>query len=209
MPELKDNYDVVVVGAGLSGIDAAYRLQTQCPGKDYVILEARSALGGTWDLFKYPGVRSDSDMYTLGFPFEPWTDGKSIADASDILDYLKSTATKYGIDARIAYDSKLTDASWSSTKARWTLTVSTSSGDRDVTASFLYLCSGYYNYEQGHTPEFEGREDFAGPVVHPQFWPEDLDVDGKNIVVIGSGATAVTLVPAALRAGGLKRSPSR
>lgn len=212
MPELKDNYDVVVVGAGLSGIDAAYRLQTQCPGKDYVILEARSSLGGTWDLFKYPGVRSDSDMYTLGFPFEPWTDGKSIADASDILGYLKSTAAKYGIDDRIVYDSKLTDASWSSADARWTLTVGTPGGVRSVTASFVYLCSGYYDYEQGYTPKFEGREDFEGEVVHPQFWPEDLDVDGKNIVVIGSGATAVTLVPALVARGAkptmLQRSPS-
>jgi len=212
VPELKDHYDVVVVGAGLSGIDAAYRLQTQCPDKEYVILEARSGLGGTWDLFTYPGVRSDSDMYTLGFPFEPWTGGESIADASDILGYLKSTASKYGIDARIAFDSKLTDAAWSSADAGWTLTVSTPAGDRHLTASFIYLCSGYYDYQQGYTPEFEGRVDFTGPVVHPQFWPEYLDVDGKNIVVIGSGATAVTLVPALVAQGAkptmLQRSPS-
>ncbi|WP_279538908.1 NAD(P)/FAD-dependent oxidoreductase [Allobranchiibius sp. GilTou38] len=212
MPDLKDHYDVVVVGAGLSGIDAGYRLQTMCPGRDYVILEARHGLGGTWDLFKYPGVRSDSDMYTLGFPFEPWTGDKSIADAADILDYLKSTAAKYGIDEHISYDSKLTDGDWSSEDAVWTLTVQTAGGAREVTANFVYMCSGYYNYEQGYTPEFPGREDFTGQVVHPQFWPEDLDVKGKDVVVIGSGATAVTLVPSLVELGArptmLQRSPS-
>lgn len=212
MHDLLDHYDVIVVGAGLSGIDAAYRLQTMCPDKDYAILEARSNLGGTWDLFKYPGVRSDSDMYTLGFPFEPWTSDKSIADAADILGYLKSTAAKHGIDQRISYDSTLLAADWTSADARWTLTVGTPTGDRSVTASFVYLCSGYYDYAQGYTPEFAGREDFAGQVVHPQFWPEDLDVEGKNVVVIGSGATAVTLVPALVERGArptmLQRSPS-
>lgn len=212
MSDLKDHYDVVVVGAGLSGIDAGYRLQTMCPDKDYVILEARSNLGGTWDLFKYPGVRSDSDMYTLGFPFEPWTSDKSIADAGDILEYLKSTAAKHGIDQRISYDSKLIAADWSSADARWTLTVGTATGDREVTASFVYLCSGYYDYAQGYTPDFPGRDDFTGQVVHPQFWPAELDVDGKDIVVIGSGATAVTLVPALVERGArptmLQRSPS-
>lgn len=212
MPDLTNHYDVVVVGAGLSGIDAGYRLQTMCPDKDYLILEARDTLGGTLDLFRYPGVRSDSDMYTLGFPFEPWTQDMAIANAADILQYLKSTAAKYGIDTRIAYDSKLTRADWSSADARWTLTVGTPGGDREVTAGFLYLCSGYYDYEQGYTPQFVGREEFAGQIVHPQFWPEGLDVNGKEVVVIGSGATAVTLVPALVEQGArptmLQRSPS-
>ncbi|GGB24514.1 FAD-containing monooxygenase EthA [Flexivirga endophytica] len=209
---LQDHYDVLVVGAGLSGIDAGYRIQTMCPGADYAILEARETLGGTWDLFRYPGIRSDSDMFTLGFPFEPWTGEKSIADGADILQYLKDTAAKYGIDRRIVYSTKVTEADWSSTDARWTLTVTTPEGTFTVTADFVYLCSGYYNYDQGYRPDFAGIDDFAGDVIHPQFWPDDLDVDGKKISVIGSGATAMTLVPALTRQGAtvtmIQRSPT-
>ncbi|GAB3581144.1 flavin-containing monooxygenase [Calidifontibacter terrae] len=212
MAELKDHYDVVVVGAGLSGIDAGYRLQTMCPDKDYVILEARDSLGGTWDLFRYPGVRSDSDMFTLGLPFEPWHGEKSIADGGDILDYLKNTAAKYGIDDRIVTGAKVTTADWSGDDAQWTVTVRTAEGERPVTASHVYLCSGYYNYDEGYTPDFPGLTDFAGEVIHPQFWPEHFDATGKKIVVIGSGATAVTLVPALSGAGAdvtmLQRTPS-
>ncbi|MGI5221548.1 flavin-containing monooxygenase [Nocardia sp. CA-290969] len=196
-----DHVDVVIVGAGLSGIGAAYRLQSECPGKSYVILEARDALGGTWDLFRYPGIRSDSDMFTLGYPFEPWRDAKSIADGPSILRYVTETARKYGIDRRIRYRTKLVAADWSSEALRWTLTLEQrdSAGTvthKTLTCGFLYSCAGYYNYDRGHSPEFPGAEDFAGQLVHPQFWPADLDYTGKRVVVIGSGATAVTLVPA-------------
>ncbi|WP_280396749.1 flavin-containing monooxygenase [Nocardia carnea] len=196
-----EHVDVVVVGAGLSGIGAAYRLQSECPGKTYVILEARDALGGTWDLFRYPGIRSDSDMFTLGYPFEPWRDAKSIADGPSILRYVTETARKYGIDRRIRYRTKLIAADWSSEALRWTLTLeqrdpSGAVTHRTLTCGFLYSCAGYYNYDRGHSPEFPGAGDFAGQLVHPQFWPADLDYTGKRVVVIGSGATAVTLVPA-------------
>lgn len=210
--ELKDHYDVVVVGAGLSGIDAGYRLQTMCPDKDYVILEGRDRLGGTWDLFKYPGVRSDSDMFTLGLPFEPWTGGKSIADGADILAYLERTATKYGIDEKIAFRTRVTAAAWNSDAAEWTLTLSTPQGERRVRSRFVYLCSGYYDYERGYTPDFAGLDEFAGELIHPQFWPDGFEPRGKKIVVIGSGATAVTLVPALAERGAqvtmLQRTPS-
>ncbi len=212
MAHLKDHYDVLVVGAGLSGINAGYRLQTMCPGVDYGIIEARAAMGGTWDLFRYPGVRSDSDMFTLGFPFEPWTGKKSIADGADILAYLKSTARKHRIDERIVYSTKLVAARWSSDEERWTLTLRRPDGTATVTACFVYFCSGYYNYDEGYTPAFEGRDDFAGQIVHPQFWPEQLDVSGRNVVVIGSGATAMTLAPALAKGGAhvtmLQRSPT-
>lgn len=212
MSQLQDHYDVIVVGAGLSGIDAAYRIQTMCPGKSYVVLEARSQLGGTWDLFKYPGIRSDSDMYTLGLPFEPWLGGKSIADGGSILQYLKDTAAKYGIDEKIVFDSKVVHAAWSSVDAQWTLTVRQPDGERKVTATHLYLCSGYYDYDTPYTPEFAGREDFAGQIIHPQFWPEGLDVAGKKITIIGSGATAITLGPSLAALGAqvtmLQRSPT-
>jgi cation diffusion facilitator CzcD-associated flavoprotein CzcO len=208
-----EHLDVLVVGAGLSGIGAAYRLQTMCPTRSYAVLEARDVLGGTWDLFRYPGVRSDSDMFTLGFPFEPWREPDAIADGEKILSYLGSTAEKYGIDERIRFGHKVVAAAWSSDEARWTVTVERRDGVRDVlSCSFLYLCSGYYDYERGHDPEFAGRDDFLGCVVHPQFWPADLDVAGRKVVVVGSGATAVTLVPALADLGAdvtmLQRTPS-
>lgn len=203
------HFDVIVVGAGLSGIDAAYRLQNECPDRSYAILEGRSRIGGTWDLFKYPGVRSDSDMFTLGYPFSPWTAAKSIADGADILDYIRATADKFGITPHIRFDQPVTRASWSTKDARWTLTV----GDEArYTCAFLYLCSGYFSYSAGHTPTFPGIEQFAGTVVHPQAWPSGLDYRKKRIVVIGSGATAVTLVPTLAKEAAhvtmLQRSPS-
>ncbi|WP_159842614.1 flavin-containing monooxygenase [Nocardia sp. CY41] len=196
-----EHLDVVIVGAGLSGIGAAYRLQTECRGKTYAILEARDTLGGTWDLFKYPGIRSDSDMFTLGYPFQPWRDAKSIADGPSILRYITETATEHGIDRRIRYRTKVVAADWDSAAARWTLTlarrdVSGATVTRTLTCGFLYVCAGYYDYDQPYAPEFPGITSFAGQVVHPQFWPEDFDYRGKRVVVIGSGATAVTLVPA-------------
>ncbi|MCJ0901960.1 NAD(P)/FAD-dependent oxidoreductase [Rhodococcus sp. ARC_M6] len=207
-----EHLDVVIVGAGLSGIGAAYRLQTELPGKSYAILEARSNSGGTWDLFKYPGIRSDSDMFTLGYPFRPWTDAKAIADGPSILRYVRDTARENGIDQKIRYNQKVVAASWSSETATWTATIS--SGDRIhvLTCNFLYLCSGYYSYDSGYTPDFPGLETFGGTVVHPQFWPKDLDYADKKVVVIGSGATAVTLVPTMSRTAEhvtmLQRSPS-
>src|SRR5690349_5325854 len=188
-----EHLDVLIVGAGISGIDAAYHLQTRCPGKSWAILEAREAIGGTWDLFRYPGIRSDSDMYTLGFPFRPWTGEKAIADGAEIRNYVEQTAREFGIDRRIRYGCKAVRAAWSSADARWT--VETESGAA-LTCSFLFLCSGYYDYENGYRPEWDREVDFRGRIVHPQFWPEDLDHAGKRIAVIGSGATAVTLVPA-------------
>ncbi|RDI62914.1 cation diffusion facilitator CzcD-associated flavoprotein CzcO [Nocardia pseudobrasiliensis] len=193
---IMEHLDVVIVGAGLSGIGAAYRLQTQMPGKSYAILEARDALGGTWDLFRYPGIRSDSDMFTLGYPFKPWRDAKSIADGPSILRYVTETATEFGIDKRIRFGVKLIAAQWSSADSRWTLTLEQNGERRELTCGFLYSCAGYYDYDEGHAPEFPGAESFSGTIVHPQFWPEDLDYAGKRVVVIGSGATAVTLVPA-------------
>ncbi|MGW4769703.1 flavin-containing monooxygenase [Nocardia sp. NPDC004278] len=198
---LPDHLDVVIVGAGLSGIGAAYRLQTACPGKTYAVLEARAALGGTWDLFRYPGIRSDSDMFTLGYPFKPWRDAKSIADGPSILRYVEETAAEFGIDRHIRYGTKVVAADWSTESARWTLTLEQRDATgvtvrRTLTCNFLYACAGYYNYDQGHSPEFPGIDSFSGQVVHPQFWPEHLDYTGKRVVVIGSGATAVTLVPA-------------
>jgi monooxygenase len=201
--------DVVVVGAGLSGIDAAYRLQTECPGRTFLILEARDSLGGTWDLFRYPGVRSDSDMFTLGFPFRPWRRPDMIADGGTILDYLRDTAERFGITEKIRYGRRVVSARWSTETTTWTLT--DQNGD-EYACSFLYLCTGYYRYSGGHEADFAGRDDFAGRIVHPQQWPADLDHDGKRVVVIGSGATAVTLVPAlagtAAQVTMLQRSPT-
>ncbi|WP_371403835.1 flavin-containing monooxygenase [Kribbella sp. NBC_00662] len=187
-----EHLDVLIVGAGLSGIGAAYRLQTRCPDRTYAVLEARDALGGTWDLFRYPGVRSDSDMFTLGFPFHPWKAAKAIADGPAILDYLHETASTYGIDKHIRFGQRVVRASWSSADALWTV----ETGDSLYTCSFLYVCSGYYDYDSGYVVDFPGQSSFEGRIVHPQHWPADLDYTGQRVVVIGSGATAVTLVPA-------------
>jgi cation diffusion facilitator CzcD-associated flavoprotein CzcO len=212
-PDRTEHFDVLIVGAGLSGIGAGYHLQTRCPGKSYAILESRNAIGGTWDLFRYPGVRSDSDMYTLGYNFRPWTDKKAIADGPDILNYIRETAREYGIDRKIRFGHRVARASWSSANALWTIDVSTPEGkSAQFTCNFLYMCSGYYNYEEGYMPGWPGMERFAGRIVHPQNWPEDLDYAGKRVVVIGSGATAVTLVPALAETAAsvtmLQRSPT-
>ena len=209
-----EHLDVLIVGAGLSGIDAAFHLQTKCPGKTYAIFEAREALGGTWDLFRYPGVRSDSDMFTLGFAFRPWTEAKAIADGPSILKYLNEAADDYGIRDRIRHGRAVKTASWDSATSRWTVEFEhVATGVRDhVTCGFLFMCSGYYNYAAGYRPTFEGEADFAGRIVHPQHWPEDIDYAGKRVVVIGSGATAVTLVPEMAKTAAhvtmLQRSPT-
>jgi cation diffusion facilitator CzcD-associated flavoprotein CzcO len=207
-----EHFDVVVVGAGISGVSAAYHLQTRAPDRSYVILEAREALGGTWDLFRYPGIRSDSDMHTLGFAFHPWTHETSIAGGDAIRDYIAETARTYGIDRHIRYRHRIRAAAWSTEDARWTVQGEGPDGAIAFTCNFLNLCSGYYDYARAHTPEFAGVERFAGRVVHPQFWPADLDYAGKRVVVIGSGATAVTLVPAmattAAHVTMLQRSPT-
>ncbi|MER6766831.1 MULTISPECIES: flavin-containing monooxygenase [Amycolatopsis] len=189
------HFDVLVVGAGLSGIGAACRLQQQAPGRTYAILEARDTIGGTWDLFRYPGVRSDSDMFTLGYPFRPWRKEQAIASGAEILEYIRETAAHHGISRHIRFGHRVVRAAWSSTAARWTVEASLDGEVVTHTCSFLYLCSGYYSYENGHVVDFPGRDAFRGEIVHPQFWPEDLDLSGKRVVVIGSGATAVTLVP--------------
>jgi len=203
-----EHFDVVIVGAGLSGIGAAYHLQDKSPGKSYVILEGRESIGGTWDLFRYPGIRSDSDMYTLGYAFRPWKEAKAIADGPSILRYVKDTASEAGIDRHIRYGQWVKAASWSTADAAWTVETATAS----FTCNFLFLCGGYYNYEAGYTPDFEGVKSFKGRVVHPQHWPADLDYAGKKVVVIGSGATAVTLVPEMAKTAGhvtmLQRSPT-
>ncbi|HEY8494370.1 MAG TPA: NAD(P)/FAD-dependent oxidoreductase, partial [Myxococcota bacterium] len=204
-----EHVDVLIVGAGLSGIGAARHLQDRLPHKTYAILEARDAIGGTWDLFRYPGVRSDSDMFTLGYRFRPWVDEKALADGPSILRYVRDTAREAGIDRHIRFGHRVTQASWSGEQARWTVR---SEGRPDISCDVLYVCAGYYRYDQGYLPEFEGVEDFRGRIVHPQFWPEDLDYEGKRIAVIGSGATAVTLVPALAERAALvsmvQRSPT-
>jgi len=187
--------DVLIVGAGLSGIGAAVHLQQNCPNERWAIIEGRDAIGGTWDLFRYPGIRSDSDMYTLGYRFKPWTAAKAIADGPSIRSYIRETAAEHGITPHIRFGHKVTNAAWDSTTARWTVTATTANGPITLTARFLYMCSGYYSYSEGHRPAWPGEADFAGQIIHPQFWPETLDYTGKRIVVIGSGATAVTLVP--------------
>jgi cation diffusion facilitator CzcD-associated flavoprotein CzcO len=211
---LPEHVDVLIVGAGLSGIAAGYHIQADCPGKTYAILEARGAIGGTWDLFRYPGVRSDSDMHTLGYPFRPWSDPTALAGGTAIRQYVTDTAREYGIDRHIHFHHRVTGANWSSADQRWTVDVErTDSGERlQLTAGFVVGCTGYYRYDEGYTPELPGRERFQGPVIHPQHWPQDLDYTGQRVVVIGSGATAVTLVPAmtdrAAHVTMLQRSPT-
>ncbi|MEY9849084.1 flavin-containing monooxygenase [Streptacidiphilus sp. MAP5-3] len=196
--ETPTHVDVVIIGAGISGIGAGYYLQREHPGRSYTILEAREASGGTWDLFRYPGIRSDSDLHTFGYEFKPWRDKDSIADAHKILAYLREAAAEHGIDRKIRYRTKVLGAQWSSADARWTVTAEhTDTGERTtVTCNWIFAAAGYYRYDEGYTPQFEGRDRFGGTIVHPQHWPEDLDVSGQRVVVIGSGATAVTLVPA-------------
>jgi cation diffusion facilitator CzcD-associated flavoprotein CzcO len=224
--DVPGHVDVLVVGAGVSGIGAGYHLQTECPDRSYAIVEARSELGGTWDLFRYPGVRSDSDMHTLGYRFKPWRAARSIADGPSILAYLQETAAEFGIDRHIHYNRRVTAARWSSDEARWTVTLTHTDGSFDgaveddgtssrsgdhatttVSCNFLFMCAGYYSYRGGHRPEFPGEDRFTGTIVHPQEWPEDLDHGGKRVAIIGSGATAMTLVPA-MAGTGRSRSDS-
>jgi monooxygenase len=209
-----EHLDVLIVGAGLSGIGAAHHLQEAFPGRSYAIFEAREELGGTWDLFRYPGIRSDSDMHTLGYRFKPWTAAKSISDGEAILDYVRETARDGRIDTKIRFQHRVVRAEWSSEEALWSVEAERVDSGESVrlTCNYLWVCSGYYRYDEGFTPEFPGAEDFSGEVVHPQHWPADLDYSGKRVVVIGSGATAVTLVPAmaekAAHVTMLQRSPT-
>lgn len=209
---MSEHFDVVVVGAGISGVGAGYHLQANSPDRSYVILEGRARMGGTWDLFRYPGIRSDSDMYTLGFSFRPWTDDKAIADGPTILKYVEDTARDFGIDRHIRYRHRVTAAAWSSADARWTVAVDADGEERVFTCAFLFMAAGYYDYARGHLPEFPGAADFRGRIVHPQFWTDDIDYAGKRVVVIGSGATAVTLVPELAKQAAhvtmLQRSPT-
>jgi monooxygenase len=211
-----EHLDVLVVGAGLSGIGAGYYLQSRCPWASYAILEAREAIGGTWDLFRYPGIRSDSDMFTLGYAFQPWTEAKAIADGPSILRYVRDTAAQYGIDKRIRFRHRVRSATWSSADGRWTIEAErdTDHGPETVrfTCNFILMASGYYSYQAGYDPQFAGTDRFAGRIVHPQFWPDDFDYTGKRVVVIGSGATAVTIVPEMAKSAAdvtmLQRSPT-
>jgi monooxygenase len=206
--------DVLIVGAGLSGIGAAHYLQSECPWATYAILESRDAIGGTWDLFRYPGIRSDSDMYTLGYSFRPWPGAKSIADGPSILQYIRDTASDAGIDKQIRFNHRIVAANWSSDDALWHVTAERTAGGETVqlTCGFLFSCTGYYRYDHGYQPAFAGMERFAGAIVHPQAWPEDMDFAGKRVVVIGSGATAVTLIPSLAKTAAhvvmLQRSPT-
>jgi monooxygenase len=209
-----EHVDVLIVGAGIAGIGAAYRLGEQCPGKSFAIVEGRSEIGGTWDLFRFPGIRSDSDMFTLCYPFRPWTGSQMIVDGASIRGYVQATAREYGIDRRIRFNRRVVRAAWSSRDARWTVEIERSdTGETEqMTCGFLFTCTGYYRYDEGYTPAFPGIDRFGGRVVHPQFWTDDVDHDGKRVVVIGSGATAVTVVPAladrAAHVTMLQRSPS-
>ncbi|HKY13795.1 MAG TPA: NAD(P)/FAD-dependent oxidoreductase [Microthrixaceae bacterium] len=214
-----EHLDVLVVGAGLSGIGAAHHIQTECPWATYAIFEARGAIGGTWDLFRYPGIRSDSEMFTLGYPFRPWSGDKAIADGESIRDYIRDTAAAEGIDAKIRFHHRIVSADWSEDDARWHVSAQRTDPETgavaetvELTCGFLFSCSGYYRYDHGYLPDFEGTDRFDGTIVHPQHWPEDLDVTGRRVVVIGSGATAVTLIPALAKTAAhvtmLQRSPT-
>ena len=209
-----EHFDVLIVGAGLSGIGAGVHLHENCPSKSYLIFEGRSSIGGTWDLFRYPGIRSDSDMHTLGYRFKPWRAAKAIADGPSILEYVRETACEYGVDSHIRYNCLVKKASWSSADARWTVEAERKDDGETVrvTCNFLFMNAGYYSYREGYTPEFKGIENFKGQIVHPQKWPSDLDYKNKTVVVIGSGATAMTLVPAMANDVGhivmLQRSPT-
>ena len=198
-----EQFDVVIVGAGLSGIGSACHLKQKCPFKNFVILEGRQAIGGTWDLFRYPGIRSDSDMHTLGYVFKPWNDAKAIADGPSILRYVNETADENGIREHIRFGHRVEQAHWSSDDATWTVEAEHEGERVQIACNMLLLCGGYYDYDRPHRPNWDGEDDFKGTIVHPQFWPEDLDYQNRNVAVIGSGATAMTLVPA-LTMGGAK-----
>jgi monooxygenase len=209
----EETLDVLIIGAGLSGIGAGCHLRRALPDKSFAILEARDTIGGTWDLFRYPGIRSDSDMHTLGYAFSPWKDPRAIADGPSILRYVRETADRYGVTERVRFGHRVVAADWSEEDARWTVEVERAGGERaTLGCSFLVTCCGYYDYESGHAPQFPGQEDFGGQIVHPQHWPDGLDYTGKRVVVIGSGATAITLVPAmaaeAAHVTMLQRSPT-
>ena len=209
-----EHFDVLIIGAGLSGIGGAFRLQQRCPRRTFAILEARDSIGGTWDLFRYPGVRSDSDMFTLGYAFRPWTGRKSIADGPSILQYVRETAREYGIDRRVRLNHRVVRASWSSERALWLVEAERGAGAERAhfTCEFLLMCSGYYSYAAGYTPDFPGIARFGGQVVHPQDWPDNIDYTNKHVLVIGSGSTAVTLVPELAKSAAhvtmLQRSPT-
>lgn len=207
-----EHFDVIIMGAGLSGIGAGAHLTRDCPKHSFAILEGREAMGGTWDLFRYPGVRSDSDMYTLGYSFRPWTDAKAIAEGDTILHYIQDVAREHGLDKHIRYSHRIKSASWSSSEARWTLQIMQGQDLLSMSCNFFFICGGYYNYQQGYTPDFPGLQNFKGQVIHPQKWTPDISVSNKNVVIIGSGATAVTLVPALATSAAhvtmLQRSPT-
>jgi monooxygenase len=209
---MSQHFDVVIVGAGISGVGAACHLSDAFPGKSYTILEGRAAIGGTWDLFRYPGIRSDSDMYTLGYKFEPWKDKKSIADGDTIRHYVEEVAHKHGVDRKIRFGHQVKRASWSSDDARWTLEVERGDETLRFTCNFFWVCAGYYSYAEGYVPELAGIGDYKGRIVYPQFWPEDLDYEDKRVIVIGSGATAMTIVPEMAKKAALvtmlQRSPT-
>ena len=211
MSKQSNHRDVIIIGAGISGLGAACHIQNELPGKDYVILEGRGAIGGTWDLFKYPGIRSDSDLYTFGYDFKPWH-GQPIATAPEILSYLGEVVEENGLEPNIRFNHWVKDASWSSEDALWTVTAELDGQEQTFTGNFLFMCQGYYDYEAGYQPDFPGQDDFKGRLIHPQHWPEDLDYTGKRMVVIGSGATAATILPAAAEQAAhvvqLQRSPS-
>lgn len=207
-----EHLDVVIVGAGISGVSAAHHIKTGCTDRSFAILEARATMGGTWDLFRYPGIRSDSDMHTLGFAFRPWRDAKAIADGPSIRKYVKATATESGLNEHVRFNHKVVAADFDQATSRWHVTIDNAGVEKQLTCNLLFMCGGYYSYKGGYTPEFKGRDSYRGQVVHPQQWPEDLDYTDKNVLVIGSGATAVTLVPAmadkAAKVTMLQRSPT-